>query len=56
VPFEIATDPPEFTVDEQSEHLEGRLMLPPQYESHRPALERILPRPTLPTARPKAAR
>ena len=53
--FEIATDPPGFATDEPKEHLGERLMLPHQYESARAELEDILPRLTLPTARPKAA-
>ena len=46
--FEIATDPPGFTLDEPLEHLGERLMLPPQYESARSELERVLPRLSLP--------
>jgi len=54
--FEIATDPPGFTVDEPKERLGERLMLPHRYESQRSTLERILPRVTLPVRRSKAAR
>ena len=54
--FEIATDPPGFAIDEPKEHLGERLVLPRQYESQRPTLERTLPRLTLPVARSKAAR
>ena len=54
--FEIATDPPGFTIDEPRKHLGERLMLPRRYESQRPALERRLPPVTLPVARPKMAR
>jgi glyoxalase family protein len=46
--FEIATDPPGFALDEASDHLGERLMLPPQYERHRDTLERALPPLTLP--------
>jgi glyoxalase family protein len=46
--FEIATDPPGFALDETQDHLGERLMLPPQYERHREALEQALPRLTLP--------
>jgi glyoxalase family protein len=41
--FEIATDPPGFTVDEPLERLGETLKLPAQYESHRAAIERRLP-------------
>lgn len=41
--FEIATDPPGFAIDEPVEHLGERLMLPPQYETHRAEIEAILP-------------
>lgn len=54
--FEIATDPPGFAVDEPKDHLGERLMLPPQYESARAALEDVLPPLTLPSAGTKAAR
>ena len=46
--FEIATDPPGFALDEAPQHLGERLMLPPQVESQRSALEQALPRLTLP--------
>jgi glyoxalase family protein len=46
--FEIATDPPGFTIDEPLDRLGGRLMLPPQYEPARQQLEQVLPRLTLP--------
>ena len=42
--FEIATDPPGFTVDEAVDHLGERLMLPPWLEGSRVDLERRLPR------------
>ena len=54
--FEIATDPPGFAIDEPQEHLGERLMLPRQYESQRPMLERVLPSLTLPTERSKVVR
>jgi catechol 2,3-dioxygenase-like lactoylglutathione lyase family enzyme len=46
--FEIATDPPGFALDEAPEHLGEQLMLPPQVEAHRAAVEQALPRLTLP--------
>jgi glyoxalase family protein len=52
--FEIATDPPGFAIDEPPGHLGEHLMLPPQYEPQRSALERVLPALTLPTARSHA--
>jgi glyoxalase family protein len=41
--FEIATDPPGFTVDEILETLGEHLQLPAQYEAQRPLIERSLP-------------
>jgi glyoxalase family protein len=41
--FEIATNPPGFTVDEKAEELGTHLVLPPWFESIRGDLERILP-------------
>jgi glyoxalase family protein len=41
--FEIATDPPGFTVDEPLNDLGQRLMLPSWYESKREELEKTLP-------------
>jgi glyoxalase family protein len=41
--FEIATNPPGFTVDENAEELGTHLVLPPWLESIRRDLERILP-------------
>ncbi|MFA5538717.1 MAG: ring-cleaving dioxygenase [Gemmobacter sp.] len=41
--FEIATDPPGFAVDEPVETLGQALKLPPQYESQREKIERVLP-------------
>jgi glyoxalase family protein len=46
--FEIATDPAGFAIEEPTDHLGERLMLPHQYEAQRAALERVLPRLTLP--------
>jgi glyoxalase family protein len=46
--FEIATEAPGFTADEPVEHLGESLKLPPQYESHRAEIERILPPLSLP--------
>lgn len=40
--FEIATDPPGFAIDEPFESMGERLMLPPQYEHYRSALEESL--------------
>ncbi len=41
--FEIATDPPGFATDEPADALGQKLMLPPQYESQREAIEARLP-------------
>ena len=41
--FEIATDPPGFAVDEDSEHLGEDLKLPPWLETRRDRLEEVLP-------------
>jgi len=46
--FEIATDPPGFTLDEPLEALGEQLRLPPWYEERRPNLLRILPPLRLP--------
>jgi glyoxalase family protein len=46
--FELATNPPGFTIDETLEHLGERLMLPPQYEADRQAIEAMLPHIHLP--------
>ncbi len=48
--FEIATDPPGFTVDETREELGTRLMLPPWLETRRPLIDRVLPPLRLPEA------
>lgn len=42
--FEIATDPPGFTIDEPLDSLGQELKLPPQYESVRKRLTQELPR------------
>ncbi|HET7456619.1 MAG TPA: ring-cleaving dioxygenase [Gemmatimonadaceae bacterium] len=49
--FEIATDPPGFTVDEPLAELGTTLKLPPQYESVRTHIESSLPTIHLPGAR-----
>ncbi|HEX2098083.1 MAG TPA: ring-cleaving dioxygenase [Rubrobacteraceae bacterium] len=41
--FEIATDPPGFTVDETKEHLGENLKLPPWLEKDREHIEQVLP-------------
>ncbi len=41
--FEIATDPPGFTVDEDKEHLGESLKLPPWLEKDRESIEQSLP-------------
>jgi glyoxalase family protein len=41
--FEIATDPPGFTVDERVEELGSSLQLPPWLEEQRPRIEKALP-------------
>ena len=46
--FEIATDPPGFDVDEPADALGRELMLPPQYEPQRAAIEARLPEIRLP--------
>ena len=46
--FEIATDPPGFTVDESTETLGSKLVLPSWFESQRGVIEATLPRVTLP--------
>ena len=42
--FEIATNPPGFTIDEKLEELGTHLVLPPWLEPDRKSLERILPK------------
>ncbi len=46
--FEIATDPPGFSVDEAPEELGSKLVLPPWLESERANLEAVLPPLRLP--------
>ncbi|HYP15559.1 MAG TPA: ring-cleaving dioxygenase [Bryobacteraceae bacterium] len=41
--FEIATDPPGFTVDETEQELGRNLKLPPEYEALRDRIEAVLP-------------
>ena len=53
--FELATDPPGFAIDEPVERLGERLMLPPQYETHRAEIEAILPPIHLPAPASGAA-
>ena len=47
--FEIATDPPGFTLDEKVEDLGTQLRLPPWMESSRSQIEKILPSIRVPT-------
>src|SRR4051794_1040525 len=47
--FEIATEPPGFTLDEKLEELGTHLRLPPSMESARSQIEEILPRIQVPT-------
>jgi glyoxalase family protein len=47
--FEIATDPPGFTLDEGPDSLGTSLRVPPWLESKRGEIERILPSITVPT-------
>jgi len=47
--FEIATNPPGFTIDEPIEKLGEALKLPKQYEPHRSEIEAVLPRIHLPS-------
>ncbi|MDR7520286.1 MAG: ring-cleaving dioxygenase [Armatimonadota bacterium] len=49
--FEIATDPPGFTVDEPPAHLGTHLMLPPWLEPRRAQVERALPPLSIPEVR-----
>jgi glyoxalase family protein len=49
--FEIATDPPGFTLDEPAAELGTSLKLPPMYEPMRDRIERTLPPVRLPHAR-----
>ena len=47
--FEIATDPPGFTVDQRQEELGQKLLLPAWLETQRKNLERILPKVNVPS-------
>ena len=49
--FEIATDPPGFTLDEKPEDLGKQLKLPEWFEPIRAKLEQALPRVNIPNAR-----
>ena len=51
--FELATDGPGFGIDEKTENLGEKLILPPWLEPHRPAIEDALPPLTMPTTRPE---
>lgn len=51
--FEIATNPPGFTIDEKAEELGTHLMLPPWLESMRSKIEKVLPRVHLPIKKEK---
>ena len=48
--FEIATNPPGFTIDEKLEELGTHLVLPPWLEPDRKSLEKILPKVNLPSS------
>jgi len=50
--FEIATDPPGFTLDEPPEELGSALRLPPWLEPHRERIEATLPPLAAPAERP----
>ncbi len=41
--YELATDPPGFTIDEPLAQLGESLKLPPQFEPSRAEIERVLP-------------
>lgn len=47
--FEIATDPPGFTVDQREEELGQKLLLPDWLEPNRRNLEKVLPKINLPS-------
>ena len=51
--FEIATNPPGFTVDEKLEDLGTHLVLPPWLEPMRKELEKVLPQVRLPNKEKK---
>ena len=50
--FEIADDGPGFTADDPIEELGSRIILPPQFEQHRAAIESML----TPLPDPRSAR
>ena len=52
--FEIATNPPGFTIDEKEEELGTHLMLPKWLESVRKDLEKVLPKVNLPEKKKKS--
>jgi glyoxalase family protein len=52
--FEIATNPPGFTIDEMAEELGTHLVLPPWLEPDRKNLEKILPKVNLPSSQKTA--
>ena len=52
--FELATDGPGFGIDESTESLGNRLILPPWLEPHRVEIERGLPALVIPAAEPSA--
>jgi glyoxalase family protein len=54
--FEIATDPPGFSIDESVDALGTRLQLPPWLEPDRPAIERHLPPLKVPSHAAREAR
>jgi glyoxalase family protein len=54
--FEIATNPPGFTIDEKVEKLGSKLVLAPWLEPERKDLEKILPPLHLPKTRAKSAK
>lgn len=54
--FEIATEGPGFSVDEDPEHLGESLVLPPWYEPARGEIERVLPPLTMPSTEPQESR
>ncbi len=53
--FEVATDPPGFSVDEPPDRLGGGLMLPAWLERYRERIERVLPAVRAPRRRRAAA-
>jgi glyoxalase family protein len=51
--FELATDGPGFSVDEDRAHLGETLVLPPWLEPQRAAIEATLPQLSVPAAKPR---